>query len=334
MIYGLDYLGGAKFGDLLVREHPEGWAAGFFANTFGNAWPVIEQLLATGRCPRVRIHAIWDDAHKYNPRVHDPVINKELQRANTLKAKFPNVHVQFSPFCEHTIKGQQLKDLLNRCGDASRNVEIVNCPYTGDLSERFMNEVHGSHAVPAPKFGAYQYSYDGTSCVDADVEKDKAKHQRAQVFYFWHPAFNGKLNGNDKTPRPQRKAWPTAQLIDSIIYLHRPAGEVRLDSKHIWKSHADRHSTPPEPRAYKPVFITPVKAKRVELVADNGQVVATMPYYGPFETSKHRYYLGEYGYIIAEKAKRIHGKPTLKVVANGKQIGIVNAAYRAGSFRG
>ena len=41
-MYGLDHLGGAKYPDLLVREHPNGWAAGFFANTFGNAWPTIQ----------------------------------------------------------------------------------------------------------------------------------------------------------------------------------------------------------------------------------------------------------------------------------------------------
>lgn len=330
-MYGLDHLGIAKYGDLAAREHPEGWALGAFANTFGNAWPGIRKVLATGRCPRVRIHAIWDDGHQYKPSIHDPIINKELKAANALKADFPNVHVQFSPFCEHNIKGQTLVNLLNRCGDASRNVEIVNTPWQGDFSNKFMNEVHGTHK--APSSGAYQYSFDGTSCVDADVEKFKAIYSKAQVFYYWHSSFNGRLNTNDKTPRPQRKAWPTSQLIDSIIYLHRTKGQDNFKGKRLWKSHADRHNTPPEPRAYKPVVIVPEKVTRLELITENGQVIGQSG--GPqlFNDGRWRYYFAEYGYLLAEKARRVQGHSIVKVRAGKKIIGSVNPAFRAGDFR-
>jgi hypothetical protein len=333
MIWGLDYLGGSKYGDVIVREHPQGWAAGFFANTFGPAWGVIEKLLATGRCPRVRVHGVWDDAHLYRPKDHDPVILKELRRANALKAAFPHVHVQYSPFCEHTIKGQALASLLDRCGDASRDVEVVNSVYKGDFSKRFMNEVHGP-SKPPKGFGAYQYSADGSSSVDTDVETSKALHREAQVYYFWVPQFNLRKNANDPTPRPQRKAVPTGPLIDSVIYLSRGRGDVKVGNQHLWKSHADQHSVPvPEPRALKPVFITPVKAKRVELVADNGQVVAVTSGPQPFADGRLRYYLGEFGFVVSEKARRVQGHPVVKLRADGKVIGSVNPAYRAGSFR-
>lgn len=331
-MYGLDYLGGAKFGDLLVREHPAGWAAGFFANTFGNAWPVIEKLLATGRCPRVRIHAVWDDAHRYRPSEHDPVIKREAQRAAALAEKFPSVIVFFSPFCEHSIKGRELHELFRKVREWAGKCILVNSVWTGDTlhGAGVFNEVHGTHKKPQ---GDYIYSFDGLSAVDSDVEKIKRQYSDAHTFYFWHPAFNGRLNTNDKTPRPQRKAWPTSELIDSLIYLRLSAGEVKLPRNYLWKSHADRHNTPPEPRAYKPVLIMPPKVDRVELVADNGQVVAVSSRAQPFSDGRFRYYWDSYGYQIAEKARRIHGKPTCSLRVGGKIVGSLNPGFRAGAFR-
>ena len=81
MIFGIDYLGGANYGNVIINEHPAGWAAGFILNTNEpswpkrNAWPVIESLARTGRCPLIRVHAIWDDAHTYRPE-YLPIINR------------------------------------------------------------------------------------------------------------------------------------------------------------------------------------------------------------------------------------------------------------------
>jgi hypothetical protein len=81
------------------------------------------------------------------------------------------------------------------------------------------------------------------------------------------------------------------------------------------------------------VFITPVDAKRIELVADNGQVVAVMPRTSNFTDGRPLYRLPEFGYLVAEKAIRIHGKPTLRLIADRKEIGVVNPAYREGVYR-
>ena len=333
MMYGLDYLGGAKFADLVLREHPTGWAAGFFANTFGNAWPLIAKLLATGRCPRVRVHAVWQDDHKYDPKRDDPVIMRELKAANSLKATFPQVEVQFSPFCEHNIKGAQLRQLFAKVKQAAGDLTLVNSVMNGDVlpPNVALNEIHGLHK---PLKEPYNYSFDGTPCVDADVEGLKSAHQNVVTFFFWTSQFNGRKNPNDTTPRPQRQAWPTSQLIDSVIYLHNECGAAKLPRNHLWKSHADQHEVPkPEPRALKPVYILPIKASRVELVADNGQVVAASGGPLPFNDGRFRYYFPDYGYSMAEKARRIHGKPTVSVRVGGKVVGTVNPAFRAGSFR-
>jgi hypothetical protein len=327
-MYGLDYLGLPKFVDLAVREHPAGWAAGCFANTFGNALPAVRRLLETGRCPLFRVHLLWSDTHSFGA-AEIPTVRRLAREYEILKRAFPQVVIEISPFCEHNLTNPD--QYLEIVASEAPSCVPVNTPYKGAVSRKFKNEVHGSHAAPR---GGYNYSWDGTSCVDGDVEKSKETHKSAQVYFFWLPQFNLRKNTNDTTPRPERKAVPTSNLIDSVIYLHRTKGETSLNRRHIWKSHADQHSVPvPEPRAHKPVFITPVDARRIELVADNGQVIAVMPRTSNFTDGRPLYRLPEFGYVVAEKAIRIHGKPTVKLVANGKQIGVVNPAYRDGAYR-
>lgn len=329
MINGIDYLGLPKFSDLAIREHPAGWAAGCFAVTFGNALPHVERLLSTGRCPVFRVQLLWSDAHAFGDGDVRQVraLSRQYQ---ALKKKFPSVRMLISPFCEHNLRNPD--PYLDIVQQEAPDCKPVNVPWNGALSSKYTNEVHGTKGAPRSRT-PYLYSWDGTSAVDGDAESSKETHANAQIYFWWHPSFNGRLNTNDKTPRPQRKAWPTSELIDSLIYLHRSAGEVRLPRNYLWKSHADRHNTPPEPRAYKPVLIMPPKVDRAELVADNGQVVAVSGRAQPFNDGRFRYYFSEYGYQLAEKAVRIHGKPTVSLRVNGKVVGVVNPAFRAGSFR-
>lgn len=334
MQFGLDLLGAAKYADLAFREFPEGWSLGVFANTFGDSRAIVKKLLGEDlgykRAVDARVHLLWSDTHSFSEKSIREA-EKEAHKWKTLSSEYKD-RLLVSPWCEHNAR----RGLLDKLHEAIKSIlpdcQYVNTPWKGDLLPGVLNEVHGSHAKPK---GQYLYSFDGTSCVDADIEKFKKTHCNAERFYFWHPAFNGKLNVNDKTPRPKRKAWPTSELIDSIIYLHREIGDygAPLSSKHIWKSHADRHETPPTSREYKPVFISPVDSKRIELVASNGQVVAVLPRKGNFTDGRPLYRADQYGYQLAEKARRIHGHPTVTVVANGKRVGYVNPAFRGGSFR-
>ena len=74
MNYGIDALGGAAYQKVLVKNFPKGWACGFFANTFGNAWKTIRALTKTGKPSMIRVHAVWADNHTYNKTVHDKII--------------------------------------------------------------------------------------------------------------------------------------------------------------------------------------------------------------------------------------------------------------------
>jgi hypothetical protein len=329
MIYGLDYLGGARYADLLFREHPAGWAAGIFANTFGDSRRVVQRLMDSGRCPRFRVHLLWSDTHTFGTRAIAEAV-AEAKRWRAIVSQY-KAAIQISPWCEHNEKAALLYKLRDAVLNVLPDCEYVNTPWKGDILRGVLNEIHGTHKAPS---GPYLYSFDGLPCVDSDVQLLKETHSRSDTHYLWTSQFNGRKNPNDTTPRPQRKAWPTADLIDSVIYLHRDRGAVSIPRRWLWKSHADQHSAPkPEPRALKPVFIIPPKVKRVELVADNGQVVAISSAPSPFSDGRWRYYFSQYGYQIAEKARRIQGHSVCKLILDGKVRGTVNAAFRAGSFR-
>lgn len=337
MRYGLDFLLGSNYGDLILKEFPDQWAAGFILNTTTaptkkpNAWPVIEALLKTGRCPEIRLHAIWDDKHQYIEKRDLPVILREAKRAEALRGKFPGVKVLFSWFCEHNENASTIKKVYNEVKKVMPTVTFVNCVWKGAIVPGITNEVHGGHKPPP---GPFLFSYDGKSCFDSDVEKDKKTYRSAGIFFFWFPQMNGRLKADDKTPRPQRKAWPTSREIDSAIYLSTPSGVgTKLPKGYLFKSHADRHLTPPEPRAGKPVLIAPVANAKIHLTTRSGQVVDSFKYAGSFTGGGYRYYAGDWGYLTAEKAKRIQGDNRCQLRVNGKVIAEVNPAFRSGGFR-
>jgi hypothetical protein len=216
--------------------------------------------------------------------------------------------------------------VLNAAGPC----KVVNSIYRGDIYPGVINEVHGDHAAPS---GKYNYSTDGFDCFDIDITKYKQLYKNADTFYFWTSQFNGKKNAADKTPRPQRRAWPTSQLIDATIYLHNDQGNVSLPKNWMNKPKSDQHLVPPEPRALKPVMIIPLNAPRIELLANNGQVVAVSGRPSAFADGRFRYYFDQYGYQISEKAIRIHGSPVVQVVVKGRAYGTCNMAFRQGGFR-
>lgn len=329
MRYGLDQLGCARYADLARREHPAGWAIGAFSKSvFGDSRPVIAPLLDSGRAPEARVHLLWSDSHTFNERSI-----REAEKEAKLWKPLSSVHkqaLQISPWCEHNARLPLLKKLREAIMSILPDCEYVNTPWKGDYLPGARQEIHGNHDAPK---GPYNYSFDGNPCVDSNVELSKEAHARADTFYLWTSQFNGRKNPNDSTPRPQRKAWPTSELIDSVIYLHRDRGSVKLPARWLWKSHADQHSVPPEPRALKPVFIIPPKVRRVELLADNGQVVAVSGSPQPFSDGRWRYYFDSFGYQLAEKARRIQGHAVVAVVIDGKKRGTLNPAFRQGGFR-
>jgi len=334
MMWGLDHLGLAKYGNLALAEHPEGWALGAFSQTFGDAIPAVKRIIDSGRCPRIRLHLLWKDDHNFGAREFE-AIRREARRIRPFYDAYKSkAEIRISGACEHKLKradAERLKAIVQR---ELPGVAYVNTPWIkgGGQTISGINEIHGNEARAIG--GVYDFSFDGNNAVDSDVVSIAKRLSGADTFYIWNSQCNGRKTTADKTPRPERKAWPTSRYIDSWIALSRlPVGKTSLPAKWIYKSHADQHDVPPEPRAGKPVWICPIKAGEIIVRCRNGQIVDRAKYYGTFTGGGYRFYGGEWGYLTAEKARRIQGDTLCQVVINGKVVGVIDPSFRAGSFR-
>lgn len=332
MIYGLDHLGGAKYADLALREHPSGWAFGIFYDTFGNSLSLIDKVAKSGRAPIIRVHGIWKDDHRFSRKDFTEAV-KKAQNLEKLARANPNCDFRYSPFCEHNLNAADMNEAFRLIRLAAPSLGLVNTPLHNNktIIDDAINEFHGAEKKPR-NCKRFQFSFDGKPAEDSDVETFKANYKNSEVFFLWSPRFNGRWEDIDKTPRPQRRGWPDSDLVDSIIYLASMRGDLKLSRDHLFKSHSENKGKK-DPRAEKPVYICPVKARSVELVARNGQVVDILKYYGVFTDGRHRYYSTTYGYQTSEKARRIQGDPLVQVKINNKFYGVVNPAFRFGGFR-
>ena len=319
-LFGLDYLAGAKYRKELLAAHKPGFAAGFFANTFGDVWPTIDALAKTGKCPLIRVHGVWSDTHTFGRESLNLAV-REARKCRQYAARYPQIEFRYSPYCEHNLNEKEMLAVMHEVQQAAGPVRLVNTPWRGAILKNFINEVHGDHPTPA---GEYFYSYDGTACVDSDVEMFKAKHSKADVFFFWTYQLNLKYNEKDTTPRPLRKVIPPVKLLKSLNALAGPKGECSLPKQHLFKSHAEQSDWDGDKRSSKPCFITPVKAEKLTLVS-KGKVLATLTHYGQFVDGRERYYASVYGYEISTEPVEIRqGK---------KVLGVVNPAFRQNDYR-
>jgi len=339
MMYGLDFLGIAKYPDVALREFPEGWALGAFAVEFGDAYSAVEAIVRSGRCPHVRIQLTWSrENHTYTDK-HFEIAKRQAVRYERMAVLNPSVKFELSTFCEHKLRDPDRYH--DKIAALAPHCQIVNSVWKGALSKKYKNEVHGlAGAVKGP----CNYSFDGTGCVDADVKTIKETHKNCEVFFFWTYQFNGNRNGSttdDKgKPLPyieptNRLFWPTSPLIDSVIYQKNEKGKTKLPKGYTLKSHADQQvpKPPPGSRELKPLILSPKKINRYELVAANGQVIAVTGAPSPYRDGRYRYYFADFGYQLAEKAIRIQGSPVVKVREGGKVIGTVNPAFRENEYR-
>lgn len=313
--YGIDTLAGAKYARV-VRTIPNRFAVGFFAETFGPAFATVRSELAAGRS-LVRVHLLWSDSHSFGDR-DIPKISKLARRYAPLCAQYGS-RLELSPFCEHNVRNPD--KYLDLAAKLAPGCTIVNTPWRGGISRRYKNEVHGDHAKPGGPM-PYNWSYDGQNAVDSDVQADKRKHAGAAVWWLWHPRLNLKWSMKDTTPRPQRKALPTPEFVDSLEYLADAPGVMNLPARWLAKSHADRHGAV-DSKGDKLLVIAPIRAAAVQLKRA-GKLVAALPYYGPFDGGGFRYYAKVMGFKLGAG---------LEVFVNGKRHGVINGGFRCCTYR-
>lgn len=319
-MFGLDFLAAAKYPNEAIKNHPSGWAFGTFATTFSDAYPVVDKLLSKGKCPRVRIQLLWKDDHNYT-KADVPQIKKLAQKYNKLAKKYPNVIIELSPCCEHNLNDPDT--YLNITQMSAPNCMMVNTPWKGALSKVYKNELHGVLKKPS---GPYNFSYDGgvptnTDSVDSDVMLYRNAHASADIFFLWHARFNLKWGMNDKTPRPERKAFPTSEFIQSIIYLASDKGTFDIPKNWLIKSHAEKHNAA-DTKGDKLLIISPHKSNEIVLKR-GGKVIAKLPYYGTFSGGGHRYYWNQMAYKAGKD---------VEVWQNNKKIGVVDPGFRGPTY--
>ncbi len=327
MIYGLDLLGLAKYPRINI---PDNFALGVFANTFGDSLPAVERIVSKGKCPLVRVHLLWSDSHSYG-NADLRKITSEARRVQVLAEKYPSVKWEVSPFCEHNL--QSPGTYLDRCKRAAPACTIVNSVFRGALAGHYKNEVHGLGHFPTR--GPWNYSFDGNSAVDCDVTAIKKAATSADVFFFWGAQFNGKRSDSDKTPREDRKAWPSQELVDSYAFLATERGKVIIPQNTLWKSHSENSNTPPLQKEMKPVLITPERDNEAVLITVKGrkELLRFSRDAIPFIDGRSRYYAKEWGYKLAQKAIAAEGSPTCEIWIGAKRVARLNPGFRGPSFR-
>ncbi len=326
MIYGIDYLAGAKYGRKILEAHPAGLAAGFFANTFGNPYPVIRKLLEQNLCPAIRIHAVWEDNHKYNKAKHDDIIRAEYAKLVSLAHEYPLVMWYFSPFCEHTMTARQFRNVVASLSES--NVTIVNNPMKGRGIAGFITERHGSKSNPE-QTGIF--SYDGEDAFGANVPQHKEKFGACELFFMWAPQLNLRKALNDNTPRPVRTYRPHIKHIKTLVeycYLI-VTDDPQLSSRFTYKPVAEDTG---DSKSNKIVLISKRKIPFYAFVA--GTKLYKLTYFGPFKGGGHRYYSKEWALDVFTQAWADENITVLDLIdPAGKVIGKVCPIVRAGNFR-
>jgi len=327
MIYGMDFLAAAKYPLLALRSDTD--TVGVMLSAFDSALPVIEKLAQVKK--RIRVQGVWRDNHVFRfPERREAVLG--AKNVWQIQQKYPDCDIYYSPYCEHRLDKESILKVLDRCQAAAPGLTLVNSPdKEGAFVKEYMNEVHVNDLYRVPRSKPYIVSFDGSSCVDWNVEKVKRVYANAEMIFFWIPQFNLRKSENDDTPRPERTCKPTKELIESVWYLRKDKGETSLSNAYIYKSHAEQTHNVATLRENKPCIIHPLKGKEIRLVQDD-IVLAIAHYDAPYKQGGYIYRVSQWGYKLAMQAK---GKPvSLQLMGyNGSSVfGTVNPAFRDGVY--
>lgn len=326
MIYGISYLGGVRYSNLMLKNHPQGFGACIFAEEFGDAYPLVDKFLSlhTRSCPIFEIQLIWDKDHLYGDKDIAKIASLST-KYNTLAKKFPLTSIELSPFCEHQLrKPEKYLDLAH---EYAPECTIINSPEIPYFSDKYNNEVHGT-ANP-PKRGSYNFDFDGNSCFDSNIMECYKKYKTSSMFKFWTWQFNLHMNKEDTT----RRTLPSVKHIYSIEALLSKSPPTPFFHNSIWKSHAEQTKPKGDKRANKPVLITPTRTNKVIIFdSDCNRIITRMPYYNTFIDGRFRYYSSIWGYEMEDRALALNGSRFVTVVV-GSESCVIRPAFRHGTYR-
>lgn len=329
MIYGMDYLLGPHYPDVILHNHPAGFAVGMFATTGGDAYSLLDKLLATGKVPAIRVQEVWHDNHLFSDK-DIPAITRLSQHYEQLALKYPDKKIWLSPFCEAQNIHNPDKYLRVVALSAPHCFPIW-CPINGVWSGNYPNEIHGGGPALS---GAYIRSGDGGihghDDIDLDITHEKQKHSNCEIFFEWSCEYSGHYSMNEPhLPIDQRKGWPTAQQINAMTFLANDKMNTNVSKGYCWKSNSENHG-PTDTKAEKGCLIAPHKAHNgvAVLKAQNGATIEQLHYFGVYSDGKSsRYYSQNMGVVIAKHALALSGSPLCDVFIDGNKVATINPAF-------
>lgn len=344
---GFDYLGmGHKLWPTqkTISLTPSMTALGFFDSTFGDVIPALKKHLQSGKFPIIRVQLWWSDQHVICPI---EVVKKRAPVYQDIAEQFPGVKVYISHSCEHNSKIQaEIKKRMLLIQELAPSCVPVNCPYQGRIAKFYHNEKHGSK-VDLEK--PYLVSTDGTNIYDINADKYHAYHWDAEIRFLWGLRYNLRENTKpgQKPPKPKdRTAIPSDNYLKAIIRLADPEGEPReplfnarpIKEPLLYKSFAEDSQGQNIPRENRPLLISPIKSKSIDIVTWDKKVIGEFIHDGTFQNLSRHYSgvpgaIGLYGYEIGIKAKQASGSEWVWFRDKQKYYGPVNPAFRRGYFR-
>lgn len=336
---GHDFLGlGSKYWDVegTLQAFPQGFALGCFDTTFGGVIPHLKKFLDSGKVPAVRIQIWWSDSHKIAPL---DVLQKRLPLYEQLAKQYPSIRFYISHSCEYSEpKLAEVKKRVDLVVKLCPSCIPVQTPMNSPVVPGYIVEQHGSKARAKP---GQLVSTDGNELQQMDAEAWMSRNAAAEIIFVWGGRYNLREAG-PVPPPPQRKATPNGDYVRSLTRIAFPKGVIPtplfqaspLSKPQLWKTHAEDGPGESDPRANRPCVMLPKKTNAIEIVTFQGELLARFPLYK--DTNPHtveRYYSqGQWGFQIAEKAKRASGYEFVWIKQGDQFFGPIHPAFRAGFF--
>lgn len=338
-IYGADYLAGNKYETAILRTHPQGWAAGIFMTTFGDATPTIERLACSGKVSELVVHiAPFDNSHAYPIESLKRIVLSNAAKLEGIAKRCPKATIMPSPFCEHNHKAGKIKTILDAIKRVAPSTIPVNSIWKGDPVYGYFTEIHLENSRPrAPPRGEYIVSFDGFGgdgsgdFTDANIPALLDRYKTAKHIRLWNFRYNGKFGHKDKTPLNQRKYFPDENYLRGHNAMMKAReGAITWGKDILYKPFADDHGQGGKDN--KAMVILKANKPFVTAYDSKGIAIARLNRVLPDHTGEPkgaRYYANEYAYQLADKAKKNTGSRLIRI----ENSPLTDGDLRSNNFR-
>lgn len=338
---GLDILGLAKHdANMIAQEIDNGTAIGYLDSTFGNPYPNLGALLASGKVPAIRGHLRDFTCYRGGrcpsgyPSASDPrPVEEAAKRLSRFLGTHSGVTCYVSPALEHDVKDRKIVEkwyaILKRVVPSC--IPVCSA-FTGYCPSGVLVERHGNSGR------ADLRSNDGDSLFDSN---SAAYRTSGRVLTFgWIPEFNGRVSGEKEFIAPLKRInWAGRDLVRQAVRVMRkpepqPVTKCKqIKAPELFKTNAEYYGKAKDDgRGNKGLWITSKAYPRIDIVALEGRSVGCLKYFGPFSGGGYRHYVGtcsgETPVGLMDKLGSEWG-----LLKAGGSCWLFNAIRRQGSFR-